>query len=123
MASDFHSSSSSKTAFPLEIFRLIFNHCDFTTLKCFRLSCHALQADIAAIIFRSLHFDLLPRSLENIRRVADHPVLATYVREIVVSDNLLKEYTYEDFRRHLFSAEPGGQWWITPQDENDIDPA
>jgi len=123
MASDSQFPTGSKTTFPLEIFRLIFDHCDFSTLKCFRLSCHALEVDIAARIFGSLHFDLLPRSLEITRRVADHPILATHVREIVISDNLLKEYTYEGFRRQLCSVEPGGRWWAIPPDEDDVDPA
>lgn len=71
MALDLHFPTSLKTTFPLEIFRLIFDHCDFSTLKCFRLSCHALEVDIAARMFGSLHFDLLRRSLDITRRVAD----------------------------------------------------
>lgn len=120
MASHSHLPTTSKNVFPLEIFRLIFDHSDFATLKCLRSLCRAMEGEIAARIFRCLHFDLLPRSLELARSIAGHPSLGKYVQELIVSDNVLREYNYEDFRRQLCFIEPGSLAWFDPSQESTV---
>jgi len=118
MASYLHLPTSSKNVFLLEILRLIFDYSDFATLKSLRSLCRAVEGEIAARIFRYLYFDLLPRSLEAVRRVVGHPSLGKYVQELIVSDNILREFNYEDFRRQLYFIEPGSLAWFDPLQES-----
>ncbi len=104
--------------FPLEILRLIFNQCDIRTLKRLRLLNHAMETELNPKVFNTLHIDVLPQSLKATRMIAFQPTLAKHVQEIVISDNLLRSYTYEAFQRRLCLHEFYNSEWLGQRNDS-----
>ena len=87
---------------PPEVLLIIFSHCDLRTLKILRLLSKASNEELVPNVFRILILDFLPQSVKAAQMIASSPTLALHVREIIISDNILKKYSFEDFRRQLY---------------------
>ena len=99
---NFVASCSYPLYLPPEVLSINFSHCDLPTSKNLRLLSKASNEELAPGIFRTLILDLLPQSVKAAQMIASSPVLALYVQEIIISDNILKKYSFENFRRQLY---------------------
>lgn len=86
---------------PVEIRLYIICFCKGIEQKQLRLTSRLLNEETLPVLFRHIRVDVLEECLEKLRRIASSACVATTVKSLVVSSNLLCPCTLQDFEGKL----------------------
>ena len=89
---------------PNELWQKICYISDTKTLKTLRLVNPILNDLAARVLFKTVYVAILKYSLENLSRIATHPILRLYVRKIMFLNQVLTDH-YCDFRDWLWTID------------------
>lgn len=89
---------------PNEIWHRICYISNSKTLKTLRLVHPSLNDLAARVLFKTVHVAILKYSLENLSRIATHPILRLYVRKIMFLNQVLTD-RYGDFKNWLWKID------------------
>ncbi|KAL9607312.1 MAG: hypothetical protein Q9167_007762 [Letrouitia subvulpina] len=91
---------------PPEIQSLIFSHLEGRDLKSARLTCHTFQKEAAPFLFTTAYVAARRGVLNNFTALADHPVLSTYVTEVIYDSSWFEDSNEEPPPQQLGSWPP-----------------
>ncbi|KAI4158953.1 MAG: hypothetical protein LQ342_006986 [Letrouitia transgressa] len=77
---------------PTEIQGLIFSHLEGGDLKSARLTCKTFQREAAPFLFTTAYIAARKGVLNNFTALADHPVLSTYVTEVIYDSSWFENW-------------------------------
>lgn len=77
---------------PAEVLDAILQPCDFQSLKHLRLTCKRLNDAAAPCVFRRVHMGLFKEGVNRLERIAAHPTLSGYVKNLSFHGELLPKY-------------------------------
>ncbi|KAI4210747.1 MAG: hypothetical protein LQ351_006423 [Letrouitia transgressa] len=77
---------------PTEIYGLIFSYLEGRDLKSARLACKTLQREAAPFLFTTAYIAARRGVLNNFTALAEHPVLSTYVTEVIYDSSWFEEW-------------------------------
>ncbi len=97
---------------PLEMLLEICSYCNITSLREVRLVSSALASAATPWLFEEVLVAFFPKSLENLRSIAFHPVISKYVKSLIYLGEMLEGYTtIEDWEKQI-DHRPGQHIWM-----------
>ena len=90
---------------PPELRIVVYGYCELSSMKSLRLSCRTFEREINPMLFHTVVIDILPRGIEILRKITDHPYLVYHVQKLVISTNILRPFTHLTFRRKFCQFE------------------
>ena len=96
---------------PLELMDQILNSCSIRTMKAMRLVNHALRTIADRHLFREIYVAILPKSLNNLLHIAEHPTLRLCVGKVILLNQILHD-EYLLFSRWYKGSFAGRDWWL-----------